>query len=150
MPELIFSEKDEDEFVECVATGRPFSKTFEFGKTKKFRLRLKDRSKKVSEIIGRSLDIAMEDKKILNWVEYTHMYNSACLYYQTEAINGIEHIRLYPKSVFEPFDLISAMEKSPINDWTSAQLYVGMGFMFQFNQALSKLSQKAFTSQNFS
>ena len=139
-----------EEFAKSLATGVPFSKKFSHPKASNFVLEFRDKTKKEGDLIGRSLDRAMESKKILNWVEYTHAFNMVSMYYQLESINGVKHIRDYPESVYKEFDVLDAMEKSPISQWTSSQVYVAMGFMFQLNQALLEASKEAFGDENFS
>jgi len=150
LPKLKLSDDELDIFAKSLATGKPFSKKFFHPQAVDFVLELRDKTKKEGEIIGRSLDRSMDSKKILNWVEYTHAFNMVSLYYQIESINGITHNREYPESVYKNFDVLDAMERSPIADWTSSQIYIAMGFMFQFNQALLEVSQRAFDDENFS
>jgi hypothetical protein len=151
LPALKLSDDEKDYFVECIATGKPFQKEFVYGKGQsKFKVVLKDRTKKEGEIIGRALDREMNAGKILNWTEYNHLYNSACLYYQLERINGVEQVREYPTSVYAEFDLLSAIERASMSQWTNAQLYIAMGFVFQFNKAVLEISQEAFSDPNFS
>jgi len=150
LPKLKLSEDELNEFALSLATGKPFSKKFSHPKAPDFVLEFRDKTKRESEIIGRSLDRAMESKKILNWVEYTHAFNTVSVYYQLESINGVAHNRNYPNSVYDEFDVLEALEKSPVAQWTSAQLYVAMGFMFQLNQALLEVSKEAFENENFS
>lgn len=150
LPKIKLSEEEVEAFAKSLATGKPFSKKFSHPKCPDFVLELRDKTKREGDIIGRSLDRAMDSKKILNWVEYTHAFNMVSVYYQLESINGIPHNREYPESVYKEFDVLEAAERSPIAQWTSSQVYVAMGFMFQLNQALLEVSKEAFGDENFS
>ena len=150
LPEIAFTEEDKDQFARSLATGHPFSKDFSSEKYPDFVLTIRDKTKKEGEIIGRSLDRAMEDHRILNWVEYTHIYNSVSLYYQIEAINGIPQHKEYPAGLYDSFDVMSALERSPISEWNSSQTYIAMGWLFQFNNALMEVAREAFENVNFS
>jgi hypothetical protein len=150
LPELELTEEEQDKFSKCLGLGVPYSKEFFHPSASEFKVVLRDKTKKEGEIIGRALDRAMNKGTILNWVEYTHLFNTTSLYYQLDAINGIEHVRHYPESVYDEFNLLAELEKSVISTWTASQLYIVMGFMFQFNKAILKLSAKAFTPENFS
>jgi hypothetical protein len=150
LPKILLTEEEMNQFASSLATGIPFKKSFAHPKAPEFVLVFRDKTKKESEIIGRSLDRAFDDKKILNWTEYTHAFNVVSIYYQLESINKIPHVREYPATTFAPFDVMDAVERSPVAQWTSSQLYVAMGFMFQFNQALLEASKEAFSNENFS
>ena len=149
LPKITLTEMELDEFAKSIATGKPFSRVFDNKKIPNFKLTIRDKTRKESEIITRCLDRETERKKILNWVEYNHTFNTLSLYYQVDAINGVEHVREYPKSVYDDFDALSAMEKSPVSSWNASQLYIAMGYMFQFNAALMEASQSAFDLENF-
>jgi hypothetical protein len=150
LPKIKFSEEEMEEFALSLATGKPFSKSFSHPKAPNFVLEFRDKTKKEGDLIGRSLDRLMEAKKILNWVEYTHAFNMASVYYQLESVNGIPNVKEYPESIYKEFDVLEAIEKSVISQWTSSQVYIAMGFMFQLNQALLEASKEAFGDENFS
>jgi len=150
MPILELTTEEKNIFAKSLATGKPFSKIFVNKKNPDFYITIREKTKKEGEIIGRSLDRAMESHKILNWVEYAHLYNSASLYYQVDSINGIEQHKEYPAGLYDDFDVMGAMERSPINEWNGSQVYIAMGWLFQFNNALMEVAREAFDDINFS
>ena len=150
LPKIKLSDDELEAFAQSLASGKPFNKKFSHPKAPNFVLEFRDKTKREGDFIGRSLDRSMESKKILNWVEYTHAFNMVSVYYQLESINRVPHHREYPENVYKEFDVLDALEKSPISQWTSSQVYVAMGFMFQLNQALLEAAKEAFGNENFS
>jgi hypothetical protein len=148
LPKLFVTEEDRNLYAESLATGTPFSHSFENGP---LRVRFRDRTKRETDIIGRQTDKAYNDGKILSPAEYSNQFNLGCLYYQLEDVNGIAQIRNYPASVWDmkDFDLFSEIDKSYIGTLTSSVLFTLMGMMTQFNQKLFDLSKEVL-SGNFS
>jgi hypothetical protein len=149
IPVLKLTEKELDEFANSLATGIPFSRVFKNEKIKNFSIKLRDKTKRESDLIVRFLDRCLDSKKISNMVEYNNLFHNLSLYYQTEEINGVKQVREYPANPYDDFDILAALEKSPISNWTASQYYIVLGYMFQLNAAILDAAQKVLDVENF-
>lgn len=141
LPDLEVTEKDKERFLECVTSGTPFSQSFEH-KSSSLNVVLRDKTKKESEIISRQLDKAYNDGHIYSIAEYTNLFNMGCLYYQLDAINGVKQNRQYPDSIWnmKDFNLMDAIDQSPIGSMSSSVLFLMMAMMSQLNRKLYVLA----------
>lgn len=145
---LPVTEEDRNLYTECLANGTPFFHIFDRAP---LNVKLRDRTKRETDIVGRQTDKAYNDGKILSPAEYANQFNLGCLYYQLEEVNGIIQYREYPKSVWDmkDFDLFEKIDSSYVGKLTSSVLFTLMGMMTQFNQKLFDLSREVLDG-NFS
>lgn len=144
LPPLKITDADKETYLKCVVNGQPFSHTFDNEKLG-LKIVIRDKTKKETDIISRQIDKSYSDGNIYSLVEYTNLFNMGCLYYQLEEVNGVTQNREYPESAWnmKDFNLMEAIDKSPIGSMSSSVLFMLMALMSQFNQKLYGLAMEA-------
>jgi len=153
LPKLPITDEDRDEFARCLHSGRPFHTKFDAAPPFGISITLRDKTKREGDIISRQMDYAFNEKKILSIDEYSHLYNLGCLYYQLEEMNGVRQNRACPLNQWDmkSFDLLGEIDRSPIGEMTSTQIYIMISMMTQFNEKLFNLAKEVVGSpENFS
>ena len=143
LPKLEITDDDKERYLQCVVNGTPFMQEFEDQKLK-LKVVLRDKTKKETDIISRQLDKTYNEGNIYSAVEYTNLFNVACLYYQLEEFNGVKQNRDYPVSVWDmkKFNLMESIDKGPLGSISSSALFVLMAMMSQFNHKLYALAME--------